>query len=119
MSLYYKLKAIHPSLKDSDFTGPIALYNENGVTRIGKWEHPTLAQPTQAAIDAAVAPTEEAVAAASTIAALEREHALPRVIREFMLGFMEANATPAQLAKNPGYVKVKALDERIKELRNA
>ena len=47
----------------------------------------------------------------------ERAAMLPRVVREFMLGFMEANATQAQLAKNPGYQKVKAFDDRIKALR--
>jgi len=51
------------------------------------------------------------------IAALEQTTMLPRVTREFMLGFMEANATPAQLAANVGYTKVKALDGQIKALR--
>lgn len=54
---------------------------------------------------------------ADIIEAEERATMLPRVVREFMLGYMEANATSAQLAKNPGYTKVKALDDRIKELR--
>ena len=47
----------------------------------------------------------------------ERETMLPRAVREFMLGYFEAYATPAQLAKNPGYAKVKALDDSIKVLR--
>jgi hypothetical protein len=60
---------------------------------------------------------EPEIPAAALIEREERATMLPRVIREFMLGFMEANATPAQLARNPGYVKVKALDDEIKVLR--
>jgi hypothetical protein len=63
-------------------------------------------------------PYEEPVVPAEIL--IEREERatmLPRVVREFMLGFMEANATPAQLARNPGYVKVKELDSHIKALR--
>lgn len=66
------------------------------------------------------------------IAALEREHQLPKVTREFMLSFMEATAvqkgaeqglTPEQAvaalrAGNPGYRNVKLLDEQIDALRS-
>ncbi|MDO8932063.1 MAG: hypothetical protein Q7U97_06700 [Rhodocyclaceae bacterium] len=51
------------------------------------------------------------------IAALETQTMLPRVTREFMLTFMEMNATPAQLAENVGYTKVKALDDQVRGLR--
>jgi hypothetical protein len=65
------------------------------------------------------------------IDALEREHQMPKVTREFMLASMEEKAielgatqglTPEQSiaalrAGNPGYRKVKELDERIAALR--
>lgn len=47
----------------------------------------------------------------------ERSEMMPRAIREFMLMFMEANATPDKLEGNPGYKKVKAFDTDIKTLR--
>lgn len=49
----------------------------------------------------------------------ERSAMLPRVVREFMLGYMTATYAPAQLALNPGYVKVKAFDDQIALLRAA
>lgn len=48
---------------------------------------------------------------------MEREQLLPRATREFMLMFMEANATPEILAVNPGYQAVKAFDLQIAALR--
>ena len=51
MSLYDKILALYPSLTDTDFIGPtstILLKNdldEKG-DYIAKWEHPTLARPT-------------------------------------------------------------------------
>lgn len=51
------------------------------------------------------------------IKALEAEQLLPRATREFMLMFMEANASAEVLAVNPGYQAVKAFDEQIKALR--
>lgn len=48
---------------------------------------------------------------------MEREQLLPRATREFMLMFMEANATPEILAVNPGYQAVKAFDLQIVALR--
>lgn len=84
--------------------------------------------------------TEEAVAlhlpeksAQQQIEELEREFMLPKATREFMLTFMEATAIEqgaslgltaeqalaALRQRNPGYQKVKALDEQIDALRAA
>jgi len=55
--MYEKLIKLYPSLTDVDFspiTGTIRLENaldERG-DYIAKWEHPTLAQPTQAQLEA-------------------------------------------------------------------
>lgn len=60
---------------------------------------------------------------AEQIEALERETLLPRPVRDFMLISMEIQAagqgiTPAQLRdRNPGYRRVKMLDEQIAALR--
>jgi hypothetical protein len=46
--LYDKIKAIYPEITDRDFYTVITLQNDsdgNG-TYIAKWEHPTLAKPT-------------------------------------------------------------------------
>jgi len=57
MELYHKLFVIYPELTEADFdlrTGIIELHDKsdgNGAY-IAKWEHPTLAQPTQAQLDA-------------------------------------------------------------------
>jgi hypothetical protein len=52
MTLYDKIKAIYPSLSDSDFDfkGTILLQNDSDGKGdyIAKWEHPTLAKPTDA-----------------------------------------------------------------------
>lgn len=58
------------------------------------------------------------IAIQSKIAELESASMLPRVTREFMLVYMESQATPAQLASLPAYVKVKALDTEIAALRS-
>lgn len=51
--------------------------------------------------------------------ALERQHLLPRVVREYLLGDFAAKA--AATGKNPSalpaYVKLKALDDQIAALR--
>ena len=49
MTLYEKIKAIYPELTDYDFMTVITLQNDsNGVgDYIAKWEHPTLARPTE------------------------------------------------------------------------
>lgn len=49
---------------------------------------------------------------------LESEQLMPRATREFMLAFMELNATAEVLAVNPGYQAVKAFDNQIKALRD-
>jgi len=59
MSLYDKIMAIYPELTIADFDtyrdGTIELCNNTGEQAddyIAKWEHPTLAQPTQEQLDA-------------------------------------------------------------------
>lgn len=72
-------------------------------------------------LDLAVPPT--APSPAEQIDTLERHHMLPRPVRDVMLGLMEKEAaalglTPAQLrVANPGYRRVKELDEQIAALR--
>jgi len=57
MSLYDKINAIYPELKPEDFNfmvGTILLQNDSDGKGdyIAKWNHPTLAKPTQAQLDA-------------------------------------------------------------------
>ncbi len=52
MTLFEKIKSIYPELTDADFipfTGTILLQNDSDGRGdyIAKWEHPTLAKPTQ------------------------------------------------------------------------
>jgi hypothetical protein len=51
MSLYQKIIALYPQLTDFDFSydGTITLQNDSDGKGdyIAKWEHPTLARPTQ------------------------------------------------------------------------
>jgi hypothetical protein len=49
MTLYDKIKAIYPELQDADFLTVIALQNDSDGRGdyIAKWEHPSLAQPTE------------------------------------------------------------------------
>lgn len=54
----------------------------------------------------------------SQIEALEKEQLMPRATREFMLKYLETTFTTEQLSENPGYVKLKAFDGLISELRN-
>ena len=50
MNLYEKIKSLYPSLTDMDFmpSGTILLQNNSDGKGdyIAKWEHPTLAKPT-------------------------------------------------------------------------
>jgi hypothetical protein len=49
MTLYDKIKALYLQLEDKDFMDTIRLQNDsdgNG-DYIAKWEHPTLARPTE------------------------------------------------------------------------
>ena len=48
MTLYDKIKALYPTLQDSDFLDTIRLQNDSDGKGdyIAKWEHPTLAKPT-------------------------------------------------------------------------
>ena len=49
MTLYDKIKAIYPELQDVDFITVIRLQNDSDGKGdyIAKWEHPTLAKPTE------------------------------------------------------------------------
>ena len=48
MNLYEKIKQLHPQLEDKDFMTFITLQNDSDGKGdyIAKWEHPTLARPT-------------------------------------------------------------------------
>ncbi len=53
MTLYDKIKSIYPELTDAEFNfikGTITLQNDSDGRGdyIAKWEHPTLARPTEA-----------------------------------------------------------------------
>lgn len=54
MTLYDKIIAIYSELTDRDFMTVIRLQNDSDGRGdyIAKWEHPTLARPTQAQLDA-------------------------------------------------------------------
>ena len=54
MTLYQKIKTLYPDLTDNDFLEVIQLQNDSDGRGdyIAKWEHPTLAQPTQEQLDA-------------------------------------------------------------------
>jgi hypothetical protein len=47
MTLCEKIKAIYPELQDADFMTTISLQNDGDGDYIAKWEHPTLARPTE------------------------------------------------------------------------
>jgi len=49
MTLYEKIKSIYPQLEDKDFITVIILQNDSDGRGdyIAKWEHPTLAKPTE------------------------------------------------------------------------
>jgi hypothetical protein len=53
MTLYEKIKLIYPELTDRDFLTVIILQNDSDGRGdyIAKWEHPTLARPTQEQLD--------------------------------------------------------------------
>jgi hypothetical protein len=46
MTLYEKIMALYPELTDTDFLTVIILQNDGNGDYIAKWEHPTLARPT-------------------------------------------------------------------------
>jgi len=50
MTLYDKIKILYPQLTDHDFMTVITLQNDSDGKGdyIAKWEHPTLARPTDA-----------------------------------------------------------------------
>jgi hypothetical protein len=49
MTLYDKIKTLYPELTDHDFMTVITLQNDSDGkgNYIAKWEHPTLARPTE------------------------------------------------------------------------
>lgn len=49
MSLYEKIKQLHPELTDDDFLTVITLQNDSDGRGdyIAKWNHPTLPRPTE------------------------------------------------------------------------
>jgi hypothetical protein len=49
MMLYNKIKTLYPELTDNDFISVITLQNDSDGKGdyIAKWEHPTLARPTE------------------------------------------------------------------------
>lgn len=49
MTLYEKIKTLYPELTERDFTTAITLQNDSDGKGdyIAKWEHPTLARPTE------------------------------------------------------------------------
>ena len=49
MTLYDKIKTLYPQLTERDFVTVITLQNDSDGNRdyIAKWEHPTLARPTE------------------------------------------------------------------------
>ena len=53
MTLYEKIKTLYSELADRDFITTITLQNDGDGQGdyIAKWEHPTLAQPTQEQLD--------------------------------------------------------------------
>ena len=53
MTLYEKIISIYPELTDRDLLTHIRLQNDSDGQGdyIAKWEHPTLAQPTQEQLD--------------------------------------------------------------------
>ena len=55
MTLYDKIKAIYPELTDRDFMDTITLQNDSDGKGdyIAKWEHPTLARPTDEQLESA------------------------------------------------------------------
>ena len=54
MTLSQKVRAIYPDLQELDFRTVIEIRNDadGRGDYIAKWEHPTLAQPTQEQLDA-------------------------------------------------------------------
>jgi len=53
MTLYEKILSLYPELTDRDFLSVIRLQNDSDGRGdyIAKWEHPTLARPTQEQLD--------------------------------------------------------------------
>jgi len=52
MTLVQKIKSIYPDLTSNDFANVVYVVNDGNGDYIAKWEHPTLAQPTQEQLDA-------------------------------------------------------------------
>lgn len=98
------------AIHDRDTTLSGVTYPINGVF-VEVSAGTTLAQAQ--ALYAAHQASEVAASTLAQIAALEQAQLMPRVTREFLLLFMEANGGTAV----PGYAPLKAFDETIKALR--
>ena len=73
MSLASKIMKLETSLTDDDFhpeTWTILVVNNNGVETIEKWEHKTVNQPSQSAIDGI---SDSTITAEQNIASLRAE----------------------------------------------
>ena len=73
MHLASKIMKLETSLTDDDFhpeTGTILVVNNNGVETIEKWEHKTVNQPSQSAIDGI---SDSTITAEQNIASLRAE----------------------------------------------
>ena len=73
MSLASKIMKLETSLTSDDFhpeTGTILVVNNNGVETIEKWEHKTVNQPSQSAIDGI---SDSTITAEQNIASLRAE----------------------------------------------
>lgn len=53
MTLYEKIKALYPELRDADFMETIHLQNDSDDQGdyIARWEHPTLTRPTEVQLE--------------------------------------------------------------------
>lgn len=81
------------------------------------WPQEGWTEITAEQAQAYIAAPDPAAAIQAQIEALERQQLMPRATREFMLMFMEANASAEVLAVNPGYLAVKQFDNQIVALR--
>ena len=73
MYLASKIMKLETSLTNDDFhpeTGTILVVSDNGVETIERWEHPTVTQPSQSAIDGI---SDATITAEQNIAALRAE----------------------------------------------
>jgi hypothetical protein len=51
ISLFQQIQALHPEITSDDFLTVITLQDDGSGPYIREWNHPTIAQPTQAELD--------------------------------------------------------------------